>query len=172
MANEFLVHLNKMNYDLLEHIMLNRFVSIDSGVDAYETVIHYIIAQMTFHNRFKVLMLGDYRKHLASAKRLYNALPESMKPPADKLSATHFHLENDSAIVACGYKSSAMRGCAFNMVFLDDYGNQPKAVMDYIWSVVYPTVSSGEHTRVVVLAGETPFDETIKGNEAFRQYEV
>lgn len=172
MANEFLEHLHKMNYDLLEHIMLNRFVSIDSGVDAYETVIHYIIAQMTFHDHFKVLMLGDYRKHIAAAKRLYDALPASMKPTTDTKSITRFHLENDSAIVACGYKSNAMRGCAFKMVFLDDYGNQPKAVIDYIWSTVYPTISSGDHTRVVVLAGETPFDEIIKGNETFKQYEV
>jgi hypothetical protein len=118
--NEYLEHLHKVNYEVLNHITTNRFVSIDSGVDAYETVIHYIIAQMTFHSHFKVLMLGDYKKHVMAAKRLYEALPASMKPATLTKSTTRFHLENDSAIVACGYKSDAMRGCAFKVVFMDE----------------------------------------------------
>ena len=163
-------HLNKVNYEVLSHIETNRFVSIDSGVGAYETIIHYIIAQMTFHDHSKVLMLGDPRKHLIAAKQVYTNLPASMKPVADKNSALHFHLENDSAIVACGYKSSAMRGYAFNMVFMDDFAAQPKIVIDSIWTNVYPAISYGAHTRVVILAGENPFDEVIKTKENFKLY--
>ena len=124
---------------------------------------------MTFHDQYKVLMLGNHKKHLAAAKQVYANLPSSMKPVVDKNSALYFRLENNSAIVACGYKSTAMRGDVFKMVFMDDFAAQPKIVIDYIWTNVYPTISRG--ARVVILAGENPFDEVIKNNENFKLYD-
>lgn len=170
MTNEYLDHLHKVNNQVLYHITANRFVSIDSGVDAYETVVHYIVSQMTFHEKFNVLMLGNHQKHLAAVKRIYNALPASMKPVASAKSATRFQLENGSGIVACGYKSTAMRGWGFKMIFMDEFAAQPKSVIEDIWTNVYPTISCGAHTRVVILAGESPFDEVIKDNKSFTLY--
>ena len=166
-----------VNYKLLEYIQTNRFVAID-GNTGYDTVLHYIISQMTFHDNYKVLMLGDRKKHLETAKKVYEAIPPTMKPVADKIGESHFHLKNNSAIMACGYKSEAMRGCAFRLVVMDDYAAQSKVAIDHVWENMYLAGwVSGDHTpivsckdtQIVILAGETPFDLIMK-DETYRLF--
>ena len=61
-------------------------------------------------------------------------------------------LENGSRIVASSTSSSAVRGGSYNMIFLDEFAFVPHNVAEDFFSSVYPTISSGQSTKVVIVS--------------------
>ena len=61
-------------------------------------------------------------------------------------------LENGSRIVASSTSSSAVRGGSYNMIFLDEFAFVPHNVAEDFFSSVYPTISSGQKTKVVIVS--------------------
>ena len=61
-------------------------------------------------------------------------------------------LENGSRIVASSTSSSAVRGGSYNMIFLDEFAFVPHNVAEDFFSSVYPTISSGKNTKVVIVS--------------------
>ena len=61
-------------------------------------------------------------------------------------------LENGSRIVASSTSSSAVRGGSYNMIFLDEFAFVPHNVAEDFFSSVYPTISSGKTTKVIIVS--------------------
>tara|TARA_Y100000996_G_scaffold268090_1_gene211057 strand:+ start:1 stop:1206 length:1206 start_codon:yes stop_codon:yes gene_type:complete len=61
-------------------------------------------------------------------------------------------LENGSKIVAASTSSSAVRGGSYNMILLDEFAFVPKNIADEFFSSVYPTISSGDTTKIVIVS--------------------
>ena len=64
----------------------------------------------------------------------------------------HLELENGSKILAASTSASAVRGMSFNILFLDEFAFVPNHVADDFFASVYPTISSGTNTKVIIVS--------------------
>ena len=61
-------------------------------------------------------------------------------------------LENGSKILAASTSASAVRGMSFNILFLDEFAFVPNHVADDFFASVYPTITSGKNTKVIIVS--------------------
>ena len=61
-------------------------------------------------------------------------------------------LENGSKILASSTSASAVRGGSYNIIFLDEFAYVPANVAEEFFSSVYPTISSGKNTKVIIVS--------------------
>ena len=61
-------------------------------------------------------------------------------------------LENGSKILASSTSSSAVRGGSFNLLFMDEFAFVPENVADEFFNSVYPTISAGQSTKVLIVS--------------------
>ena len=61
-------------------------------------------------------------------------------------------LENGSRITASSTSSSAVRGFSYNIVMLDEFAFVPTQLADDFFASVYPTISSGKSTKVIIVS--------------------
>ena len=54
--------------------------------------------------------------------------------------------------MAASTSSSAVRGMSFNVIFLDEFAFVPNHIADEFFSSVYPTISSGKSTKVIIIS--------------------
>ena len=48
--------------------------------------------------------------------------------------------------------ASAVRGMSFNILFLDEFAFVPNHVADSFFASVYPTITSGKNTKVIIVS--------------------
>jgi hypothetical protein len=61
-------------------------------------------------------------------------------------------LENGSKIIAASTSASAVRGGSYNIIFLDEFAFVANHLADQFFSSVYPTISSGKNTKVIIVS--------------------
>ena len=61
-------------------------------------------------------------------------------------------LENGSKILAASTSASAVRGGSYNVIFLDEFAFIPNHIADQFFASVYPTISSGQSTKVIIVS--------------------
>ncbi|MEC8530233.1 MAG: terminase family protein, partial [Thermoproteota archaeon] len=61
-------------------------------------------------------------------------------------------LENGSKIIAASTSASAVRGGSYNIIFLDEFAFIPNHIADQFFASVYPTISSGKNTKVIMVS--------------------
>ena len=61
-------------------------------------------------------------------------------------------LANGSKILASSTSASAVRGMSFNILFLDEFAFVPNHVADSFFASVYPTITSGKSTKVIIVS--------------------
>ena len=61
-------------------------------------------------------------------------------------------LENGSKILAASTSAAAVRGMSFNIIFLDEFAFVPNHIADDFFSSVYPTISSGKSTKIIIVS--------------------
>tara|TARA_R100000479_G_scaffold18112_3_gene6880 strand:- start:5821 stop:7071 length:1251 start_codon:yes stop_codon:yes gene_type:complete len=61
-------------------------------------------------------------------------------------------LENGSKILAASTSASAVRGGSYNVIFLDEFAFIPNHIADQFFASVYPTISSGKSTKVIIVS--------------------
>ena len=61
-------------------------------------------------------------------------------------------MENGSKILGQVLRASAVRGMSFNVIFLDEFAFVPNHIADQFFSSVYPTLSSGKSTKVIIIS--------------------
>ena len=62
----------------------------------------------------------------------------------------NIELENGSKVLASSTTSSAIRGGSFNLVYLDEFAFVPDNIQEDFFKSVYPTISSGQTTKILV----------------------
>ena len=60
-------------------------------------------------------------------------------------------LENGSKILRI-YICICVRGGSYNVIFLDEFAFIPNHIADQFFASVYPTISSGQRTKVIVVS--------------------
>jgi hypothetical protein len=92
------------------------------------------------------------RDLLARLQLAYENLPKWMQQGILVWNKGNVELENGSKILAASTSASAVRGGSYNIIFLDEFAFIPNHIADQFFASVYPTISSGQSTKVIMVS--------------------
>ena len=118
------------------------------------TVTSYILHQILFNQNMSVAILANKlttaRELLGRLKLAYEFLPMWLQQGVIEWNKGSIVLENGSKVLASATSSSAVRGGSHNFLLLDEFAYVPQNVAEEFFSSVYPTITSGKTTKVVM----------------------
>lgn len=144
--------------DMLKKIHANRFIvcKFPRQTGKSTTVISYLLHYALFNPDVRVAILANKQQTayelLHRLKIAYEHLPNWLQQGVEEWNKGSIDLENGSKIIASATSSSAVRGGSFNMIFLDEFAYIPSNVAEEFFSSVYPTISSGKSTKVLIVS--------------------
>ena len=120
------------------------------------TLVSYILYYVLFNSNMNVAILANKastaRDILGRLQLAYENLPKWLQQGVMSWNKGSLDLENGSKVVASSTSSSAVRGGSYNMIFLDEFAFVPTTVAEDFFSSVYPTISSGKSTKVIIVS--------------------
>jgi len=119
-------------------------------------IISYLLHYVLFNDNVNVAILANKsstaRDLLGRLQLAYEHLPKWMQQGVLNWNKGSLELENGSRIVAASTSSSAVRGSTFNIIFLDEFAYVPNNIAEEFFSSVYPTISSGKSSKVMIVS--------------------
>jgi len=123
------------------------------------TTISYLLHYALFNPNSNIALLANKsstaRDILSRLQLAYENLPKWMQQGVINWNKGNIELENKSTIVAAATSSSAIRGGSYNIIFLDEFAFVPTNIAESFFSSVYPTISSGKNTKMIIVS--TPY---------------
>ncbi len=120
------------------------------------TVVSYLLHYAVFNDNVNIGILANKAKIamdlLGRLQTAYENLPRWMQQGIIAWNKGSLELENGSKILAASTSASAVRGMSFNILFLDEFAFVPNHVADDFFASVYPTISSGTQTKVIIVS--------------------
>ena len=120
------------------------------------TVVSYLLHYIVFNDNVNVGILANKattsREILQRLQLSYENLPKWMQQGIISWNKGSLELENGSKIIAASTSASAVRGMSFNIIFLDEFAFVPNHIADDFFASVYPTISSGKTTKVIIVS--------------------
>ncbi len=144
--------------EMVRKVHENRFVIAklprQSGksttITAY--ILHYILFNQNMNVAILANKLSTAKELLHRLKNAYEYLPRWLQMGVLEWNKASIILENGSKVIASATSSSAVRGGSFNFIFLDEFAYVPQNVAEEFFSSVYPTISSGQETKVTIIS--------------------
>ncbi len=116
----------------------------------------YLLWYVLFNQNVNVAILANKaataREMLGRLQLSYENLPRWLQQGINEWNKGSLELENGSKIMAASTSASAVRGMSFNVIFLDEFAFVPNHIADQFFSSVYPTISSGKKTKVIIIS--------------------
>ena len=120
------------------------------------TIIAYLLHYVLFNPTVNVAILANKaataRDLLGRLQLAYENLPKWLQQGVMTWNKGSLELENGSKILASSTSASAVRGGSYNIIFLDEFAYVPSNVAEQFFSSVYPTISSGKTTKVMIVS--------------------
>ena len=120
------------------------------------TVVSYLLHYAVFNDNVNIAILANKastaRDLLGRLQLAYENLPKWMQQGIIAWNKGSLELENGSKISANSTSSSAVRGGSYNVIFLDEFAFIPNHIADQFFASVYPTISSGQSTKVIIVS--------------------
>lgn len=120
------------------------------------TMVSYLLHHVLFNQDKKVAILANKlttaRELLQRLKKSYENLPKWLQQGIVEWNKLSIHLENGSKVIASSTSSSAVRGDTYSIILLDEFAFVPNNIAEDFFNSVYPTISSGESTKVVIVS--------------------
>jgi len=120
------------------------------------TIIAYLLHYVLFNSSVNVAILANKaataRDLLGRLQLAYENLPKWLQQGVMSWNKGSLELENGSKILASSTSASAVRGGSYNIIFLDEFAYVPANVAEQFFSSVYPTISSGKTTKVMIVS--------------------
>lgn len=144
--------------DLIETVHNNRFTvaKLPRQTGKSTSVVSYLLYFVLFNNNMNVAILANKqdiaRDLLSKVKVAYEYLPKWLQQGVVEWNKGSILLENGSRIKAAATSSSAIRGGSYNVIFLDEFAYVPSHIADEFYSSVYPTISSGKDTKILIVS--------------------
>lgn len=163
----------------------NRFTICKIGRQSGKsvTVIAYLLHFALFNESKTVAILANKgstaRELLGRLKTAYEHLPNWLKQGILVWNKGDIQFANGSRVIAAATSSSAIRGQSVNLLYLDEYGFVPNGQAEEFFRSVYPTISSGTTTKIIVTS--TPnglnhywkmWKDAIEGRSLYSPIEV
>jgi len=120
------------------------------------TMIAYLLHYALFNPNTNIAILANKaatsRDLLGRLQLAYENLPKWLQQGVMSWNKGSLELENGSKILAASTSASTVRGSSFNIIFLDEFAYVPASVAEQFFSSVYPTISSGKSTKVIIVS--------------------
>lgn len=120
------------------------------------TSVAYLLWVSIFNDTQNIAVLANKgslaRDILAKFQLAYENLPVWLQQGVVVWNKGNVELENGSKIMAASTSSSAIRGGAFNLVFLDEFAFVPNNIAEEFFNSVYPVISSGKTTKIIIVS--------------------
>ena len=121
------------------------------------TVVSYLLHYAVFNDNVNIAILANKastaRDLLGRLQLAYENLPKWMQQGIIAWNKGSLELENGSKISdSNSTSSSAVRGGSYNVIFLDEFAFIPNHIADDFFASVYPTISSGQSTKVIIVS--------------------
>ena len=120
------------------------------------TCVSYLLHYAIFNDNVNIAILANKastaRDLLGRLQLAYENLPKWMQQGIIAWNKGSLELENGSKISANSTSSSAVRGGSYNVIFLDEFAFIPNHIADDFFASVYPTISSGQSTKVIIVS--------------------
>ena len=120
------------------------------------TVVAYLLHYALFNDNVKIAILANKaetaRELLSRLQLAYENIPKWMQMGIIAWNRGSMELENGSKIIAASTSSASVRGNSFNIIFLDEFAFIPNHISEQFFSSVYPTISSGKTTKVIIIS--------------------
>ena len=119
-------------------------------------IISYLLHYALFNPNVNIAVLANKsitaRDILGRLQLAYENLPKWMQQGIIAWNKGNIELENGSKIIAAATSSSAIRGGSYNIIFLDEFALVPSNVAEQFFASVYPTITSGQNTKVIIVS--------------------
>ena len=149
-------------YDFQKKILMdfheNRFniAKLPRQTGKSTTVVAYLLYYAIFYDSVNIGILANKastaRELLGRLQLAYENLPKWMQHGVLVWNKGSLELENGSKIMAASTSASAVRGMSFNILFLDEFAFVPNHVAEQFFASVYPTITSGRSTKVIIIS--------------------
>jgi len=120
------------------------------------TCVSYLLHYLIFNDSVNIGILANKaataRELLGRLATAYENLPKWMQQGIISWNKGSIELDNGSKILAASTSASAVRGMSFNILFLDEFAFVPNHVADSFFASVYPTITSGKNTKVIIVS--------------------
>jgi len=120
------------------------------------TTVAYLLHYALFNDSVNIAILANKastaRDLLQRLQLAYENLPKWMQQGVLQWNRGSLELENGSKIMAASTSASAVRGGSYNIIFLDEFAFIPNHIADDFFASVYPTISSGKTTKVIIVS--------------------
>ena len=155
-----LVPFNLYDYqkDMVQKFTDNRFVicKMPRQTGKSTTIIAFLLHYILFNESVNVAILANKgavaRELLSRLQLAYEHLPKWLQQGVLVWNKGNIEIENGSKVIAAATSSSAVRGSSFNVIFLDEFAHVPQNIAESFFTSVYPTISSGESTKVLIVS--------------------
>lgn len=159
-VDDGLVNFNiwKFQEKLIKNFHKHRFniCKMPRQVGKSTTVVSYLLHYIVFNDNVNIGILANKastsRELLGRLQLSYENLPKWMQQGIISWNKGSLELENGSKIIAASTSASAVRGMTFNIIFLDEFAFVPNHIADEFFASVYPTISSGKSTKVIIVS--------------------
>ena len=144
-------------------------------------IIHYIL----FNADKNVALLADREKTalkiLRELKSAYKELPIWLQQGilSDGWNALSLRLENGTNVTASSTASTAMRGEAISLLYLDEFAFVPRNIADDFMASVYPTIASGKTAKIIAVSTPNGLNhfynlwrQSVRGENNFKAVKV
>jgi hypothetical protein len=163
-----IVHVDRglVNFDLYDYqeemvntFHNNRFVicKMPRQTGKSTTIVAYLLHFALFNDQVNIAILANKgstaREILDRWKTAYENLPKWLQQGVVVWNRGNIELENGSKVMAASTSSSAVRGSSFNIIFMDEFAHiDPPSLAEEFFTSVYPTISSGQTTKVFIVS--------------------
>ena len=144
--------------EMIHKLNDNRFVicKMPRQTGKSTTIIAFLLHYLLFNESVNIAMLANKgataRELLSRLQLAYEHLPKWLQQGVVIWNKGNIEVENGSKVVAAATSSSAVRGSSFNIIFLDEFAHVPQNIAESFFTSVYPTISSGESTKVLIVS--------------------
>ncbi len=138
------------------------------------TAVSFLLHYAIFNDNISIAILAN---KASTAKDLlgrlqvsFENLPNWMQQGIKSWNKTSLELENGSKIITASTSASSVRGGSYNIIFLDEFAFVPNAVATNFMNSVYPTISSGKESKVIMVSCVTK-DTYLLTDKGYRRIE-
>jgi len=128
----------------------NSFIPTHNTTTTVSFLLHYAI----FNDNVSIAILANKAssaKDILSRLQIsFENLPDWMQQGIKSWNKTSLELENGSKIITASTSASSVRGGTYNVIFLDEFAFVPNTVALNFMNSVYPTISSGKDSKVII----------------------
>jgi hypothetical protein len=116
----------------------------------------YLLHSMLFSKDCNIAILANNertsREILSRIQMAYINLPLWLQKGIVEWNKGSMLLENGVKIIAASTSSNSIRGCTISTLFIDEASFVPQHIWDDFYMSVYPTVSSGKNSKIIMVS--------------------